>query len=187
MTQPTVTEVLRAFSGFDKVSLAVLDKAAARGTTVHAICAEIAQGTWIPDDFTREDLRGYVRSFLKWKEYQVNKFLVIEKRYYNECLGYSGKIDFLIEGSDKKKYLVDLKTSHSPNKTYPVQMAAYTDLLRRDGIQTEAALIIYLDKEGGFPEIHYLDDLSEEWDIFKCALECYVYFKKPSIAKKDLV
>lgn len=178
MQVPRVTEILRAFSSYDQVPTNVLEKAAARGTTVHSICAGIAKGNWIPDGMIGEDLLGYVDSFRKWADAQVDKFIVIEKRYIDTELKYSGQLDFVILCSKGDLYLVDLKTSSRPQKTYPIQMAAYDRLLKNHKITVKGAMLVYLDKQGEFPEIHLLEDMSDELRVFLCALDCWHYFNK---------
>src|SRR4051812_22392174 len=123
MDVPRVTEILRAYTNYDQVPKDILEKAAARGTTVHALCAGFAKGNWIPDGMISDEHIGYVNSFKKWTESQVKKFVIIEKRFTDEQLKYSGQLDFVIVGSDDELYLIDLKTSSRSQKTYPVQMA----------------------------------------------------------------
>lgn len=175
---PRVTEVLRPFTSYHQVPKDVLEKAAAKGTSVHALCADIAKGNWIPESMIDEELKGYIQSFKKWSEAQVKKFVIIEQRYSEEDLKYNGQVDFVIVGSDDELYLVDLKTGSSPQKTYPVQMAAYNHLLRRHQVNVKGAMLVYLDKDGDFPDIDFLDDMNEEFSVFLCALECYNYFKR---------
>ncbi len=125
-----------------------------------------------------EEYLGYVTSFRKWAEAQVDKFIIIEKRYIDSELQYSGQMDFVVLGSDGELYLVDLKTSSRPQKTYAIQMAAYDRLLRNHKIAVKGAMIVYLDKNGEFPEIHLLEDMNEELHIFLSALDCWHYFNK---------
>ncbi len=174
---PRVTEILRPFTSYDQVPANILERAAARGTSVHALCAGIAKGNWIPDGMIGEELIGYVKSFRQWSEAQVKNFKIVEKRYTELGDTYSGQLDFVVEGTDHKTYLVDLKTSAKPQKTYPIQMAAYSMLLRQNGIWVDGAMLVYLNKEGEFPNIHLLHDLTEEYSVFQSALECYQYFK----------
>jgi PD-(D/E)XK nuclease superfamily protein len=178
MEVPRVTEILRAYTSYDQVPKDILEKAAARGTTVHALCAGLAKGNWIPDGMIGEEHIGYVNSFKKWSEAQVKKFMIIEKRYTDDDLSYSGQLDFVIVGSDDQLYLVDLKTSSRPQKTYPVQMAAYNSLLKNNQVNVKGAMLVYLDKNGEFPEIHYMEDMSEEFRVFISALQCWHYFNK---------
>lgn len=178
MEFPRVTEVLRPFTNFTGVSQVVLDRAAARGTTVHALCAGIAKDVWVPDSMIQEELVGYVNSFRQWVAAQVEKFIVIEKRYIDENFGYTGQLDFVVLGKDKKIYLVDIKTSARPQKTYPVQMAAYKQLLAKHNVPIEGVMLVYLDKDGDFPNISTYDNLEEEWAVFRGALDCWKYFNK---------
>jgi len=94
MKHPRVTEILKNFTNYEHIPQQILGRAAARGTSVHALCAGIAQGAWIPDGMIDEELVGYVNSFKKWSEVQVKSFLIIEERYTNEELKYSGQVDF---------------------------------------------------------------------------------------------
>lgn len=176
---PRVTEILRPFTSFDQVPKDILERASARGTSVHALCAGIAKGNWIPDGMIGEELIGYVNSFRKWQEAQLKRFVIIEKRYTDTNDQYSGQLDFVVECTDGKFYLVDLKTSVTHQKTYPIQMAAYNSLLIQNNIYVSGAMLVYLDKTGEFPDIDLLDneDLEEKFYVFSAALHCYKYFK----------
>ena len=186
MDYPRVTEILRAYTSYDQVPVDVLQRAAARGTTVHALCAGIAKGNWIPDGMIGEELLGYVNSFKQWAQAQVEKFVIIEKRYVDHDLKYSGQLDFVVEGKDGKLYLVDLKTSANPQQTYPLQMAAYDSLLKKNGIEIHAAMIVYLNKNGEFPNIHFIEDLRREFSVFISAIYCWNYFNQRKIdARRD--
>jgi hypothetical protein len=181
---PRVTEILKPFTGIDFIPKDVLEKAAARGTSVHALCAGIAKGAWIPDGMIGENLLGYVNSFKLWSEAQVDKFVTIEKRFTDEDLKFTGQLDFVILGKDGNLYLVDLKTSASHQKSYPIQMAAYDYLLEKHKIKVKGAMLVYLNKDGEFPNIHYLEDMQEERSVFMGALTCWHYFHKRKI-KQD--
>lgn len=186
MEYPRVTEVLRPFTSYDSVPQDILKRAAARGTSVHAICAGLAKGAWIPDAMIPEDLVGYVTSFRLWADAQVKSFEIIEKRYIDEQLLYTGQLDFVVKGTDGELYLVDLKTSARPQKTYPVQMAAYDCLLRGDGTRVKGAMLVYLKKDGDFPDVDLIEDLTEELDVFLYALHCWKFFnrRKPHVRKQ---
>lgn len=184
MEFPRVTQILRYFTSYEHVPAATLERAASRGTSVHAICAGLAKGAWISDDMIKEELLGYIQSFRLWKNSQVKEFIVVEKRYTDKDMEYSGQVDFVIKGVDEQLYLVDLKTSAKPQKTYPIQMAAYDLLLNLHDIKVIGAMLVYLNKNGEFPDIHLLDDMTEEISVFKSALECYKYFNKRKYGKQ---
>lgn len=175
---PRVTEILRPFTNFDFVPKKILDNAKTRGTSVHALCAGIAKGAWVPDSMIAEDLRGYVESFKKWSDAQVSKFVVIEQRFVDEHLKYTGQVDFVVVGKDDELYLVDIKTGVTPQKTYQLQIAAYENMLTKHHIQVKGALLVYLNKDGEFPEVDLIEDFMERFHIFLSALDCYNFFKR---------
>jgi PD-(D/E)XK nuclease superfamily len=178
MDLPRVTQILSPFTSFDKVPSEILHKAATRGTSVHALCAAIAKDAWVPDGMVEEEYKGYIASFRSWAETQVEKFVIIERRFGDEALGFTGQVDFVILGKDGELYLVDLKTSSTHYKTYPVQMAAYHQLLRENNIDTRGSFLVYLDKEGAFPDIDFIEDHEEGYNVFLSALDCYKYFNR---------
>lgn len=182
MSIPRVTEILKCFTGYEYVPTQILERAATRGTKVHVLCAAIANGVWVPDSMIDETHRGYVESFRKWMNESVSQFVVVEKRYTDKEEMFSGQVDFVVKGADNKFYLVDIKTSAKPQKSHPVQMAAYTNLLAQNCIPIEGAILVYLDKDGDYPKLNYLADMNEEWKVFLSALECYNYFNR---GKKD--
>lgn len=178
MDLPRVTEILKPFSGIEYVKPDVLKNAAARGTQVHSYCAAIAKDAWLPESMIDEELKGYVQSFRLWKDAQVKKILLVEKRFQDEHNGFTGQLDFVILGADDELYLVDLKTSARPQKTYPVQMAAYKHLLELNKVRIKAALLVYLDKAGELPDVARYDELDDETQVFFSALDCYNFFNR---------
>ncbi len=178
MKTPRVTEILNYFTSYDKVPRDILKNAAARGTAVHALCAGIAKGNWIPETMINEEHLPYVKSFKLWHEAQIQEYKIIEQRYTHPDLNFSGQMDFVAVGNNGETYLIDLKTSAAPQKTYPLQMAAYDSLLRSHGITVKGAMIVYLSKKAEFPEIHYLEGMEEEFHVFLSALDCWNYFHK---------
>lgn len=179
---PRVTEILKAYSPYTGVPPMILERAAARGTKVHKLCETIADGGWMPDAMISDECRPYVDSFRQWVAKEVKEYLVIEKRMQDDELGYTGQIDFVIRGNDDEVYLADLKTSYKPQKTYPIQMSAYENLLRREGINVKSALLVYLSKEGKYPVIDTVDDFPAKFKIFTNALENYYYFNPKEAA-----
>lgn len=181
MEYPRVTEILRPYTEYSSVPTDILQRAAERGTSVHAICAGLAKGAWIPDGMIKQEYFGYVQSYRRWAEAQCKAFPIVEMRMQDETLGYTGQIDLVAKMHDDELYLVDLKTSARPQKTYPIQMAAYRNLLQGEGIHVKAALLVYLQRDGEFPEIDMHEDLSREFTVFQNALHCWQYFNQRKI------
>lgn len=175
---PRVTEILNCFTKYDSVPQDILKNAAARGTQIHAICAGLAKGAWIPDGAIKEEHLPYVESFRAWSEKEVETYDIIETRFIDDELGYTGQVDFVIKARDGNVYLVDIKTSSKPNKTHPVQMAAYKTLLAKSKIDIKGAFLVYLSKESEYPQVQYLENMEHEQAVFMSALHCYNYFNK---------
>lgn len=185
MDYPRVTEILRYFTGYEHVPAQVLDRAAARGSSVHAICAGIAKGAWIPDGMIDENLLGYVNSFRDWEKKTVQQFSIVEKRFFDDEKKFSGQIDMVIRGLDGLCWLVDLKTSKVPHKTHPVQMAAYKELLKKSGTEIVGAQLVYLNADGTPPHVVTLNNLDEARRTFEAALFCWNYFNKGKKSAKQ--
>jgi hypothetical protein len=180
LAYPRVTEILKAYSNFQYVPSHILENAASRGTTVHAICAGLAKGAWIPDGSIKDEHLGYINSFKIWAEDNVKKYIVIEKRFEDDQRKFTGQVDFVVLDKQNERYLVDIKTSAKENPTYPLQMAAYDHLLCRHDIYAAGAILVYLDKDGNAPKVNNipLDELKESFKIFDCALTCWHHFNK---------
>lgn len=186
MSLPRVTEILKPFTGIEFVPKDILANSAARGTKVHGYCAGIARGAWVPHSSIDDALLGYVKSFERWADAQVKNFQIIETRYEHEDLGYTGQVDFVVTGFDEHLYLVDIKTSAKPRKTYPLQLAAYQMLLAWHDIIVQGAMLVFLQQNGDLPEIALYDDLMEQREVFQGALKCHKYFhtEKKTCPKK---
>lgn len=173
---PRVTEVLRPYATYHGVPTHILENAATRGAAVHAICADIADNSWVPESCICEAYNGYVKSFIAWKDAQVQDFRIIEQRFTDDAMRFSGQVDFVIMGTDAKPYLVDLKTSVKPQRTYPLQLAAYRHLLSLKNHHVEGCMLVYLNRNGDFPDVMLIHDTSKEFDAFTGALKCWHYF-----------
>lgn len=178
MDVPRVTEILKYYNSYGAVAKDVLLRAAERGTRVHSICAGISKDNWIPDSMIEEECLGFVNSFKKWVQNDVKEFIVTEQRYYDGYLGFTGQVDYVVLGYDNERYLIDIKTTSRPHKLYPLQMAAYEYLLRRNAMRVKGTKLVYLNRNGEYPCVHYLEDMSEELSVFMGALDVWKYLNK---------
>lgn len=183
MTLPRVTEVLKPYSGFVHVEETILQRACERGSKVHALCSAIAGGAWVSIESISDELRGYVRSFQSWFDSFVSSVVINEERFEHVDYKYSGQVDLVVIGKDSQLYLIDLKTSAKPQKTYRVQLGAYRELMRDHDILVEACKIVYLNKDGAAPIVETLINTDSEERAFRCALECWYYFNKKEVKK----
>ena len=129
---PSVTEVLSPYSGYDKIPPWNLEKAAERGTIVHAHCAAIALGRWAPPP--KEEYRGYVQSGRLWIEAYVDEALLVEEELEDPVLGYCGHPDLIIRSKKLGGVILpDLKTPvQLHRKVWGSQLAAYERLASAD-------------------------------------------------------
>lgn len=184
MIYPRVTEVLAAYGNYDKIPSSILVPKANIGNTVHALCAGISKGAWIPEGMIAEECLGYVQSFKLWHDDFVHETEIIEQRYNDETEGYTGQIDQVITAKDTYRYLVDLKTTARQMKTHPVQVAAYERLLKCNGITVHGAILLYLQKDGSMPKFLQLNNLEQERHVFSAALICWRYFNARKLCTK---
>lgn len=173
-----MTEVLRPFSGLDKVDKYVLENAAVRGTKVHVICDAIMQGIGIPD--VPEELKGYIESFETWA--CGKDFVKKPPRMYCDTLGITGEIDGIYQSPIVEGVLVrtestlfDLKTPSRESKTWALQLSAYHYLARLNGHQIDKIESVRLRKDGKEAVVHNYDP-AVCLPIFKCCLCAYRFF-----------
>jgi hypothetical protein len=88
------------------------DKAAARGTEVHAIAEAMSRGE---NPEVPEELQGYVDAAKKFREeYPDMKFIYTEATVYNPDARTMGTTDAIVE-LDGKRYVLDYKTNKNAN------------------------------------------------------------------------
>ena len=137
----------------------VLQRKADLGSSVHAAIAAHCKNEslgWL-DAPKNEREERYFESYLKWeKEMKLNP-ISTEKRFYNEAMKLTGRIDmFGSFGEDDKCYLIDFKCTVSPDPVkWPIQGALYHLLTRTELIDVEkTALFVQLDPKGDLPKVH---------------------------------
>ena len=177
MKLPSVTTVLSPFSDFSMIRPDVLQRAAERGTRVHAACAAftsgqfawgLEQGDW-----------PFFDSFSIWATEVDPLFLSIEQEFVDEKLGYMGHPDTIIRyPGDKGLTVIDYKTPLSVSKTWLPQIAAYAHLARNYGYDVKRGLALRLKKHGGRPIVTEVDIDGEPWAAFLNALGAYRYFQR---------
>lgn len=182
---PRVTEIIKPYTSIEYIPKDKLENAAKRGQYVHTICAAIAKGAWVPLEELNQSWVGYIQSFLKWQEKNVAYYEIIEKRYADLVEGFTGQIDAIIINLSAERILVDYKTSATKQKTYPIQMAAYYDLLYSNDIFIDKIMLLYLDKNGNEPKVEVVENYVEGIQVFHCMLTCWKYFNKKR-KKKDV-
>jgi hypothetical protein len=118
---PSVTGVIEA-AGLHAGSQWYTEESRIRGTRVHRACLDVD----LMGDHGEIQYRGYVESYLRWREMMKPTWVTLEQPRYSRDLALAGTADRLgvIAGVP---CVVDLKTG-GKEKWHPVQLAYY-DLL----------------------------------------------------------
>lgn len=142
---PSVTEVLRPFID-DRF---FTEEGRERGSAVHdAIHAYLTGEYALP---LPEWWQAYFDSFKTWAEDFQPKPIMCETRLIDPKLKYCGMFDTLavVEKTGEGLGIVDWKTGQAKTKLHQIQIAAYRNLLKVNGIETQFAGILRLREFGG--------------------------------------
>ena len=127
------------------------DKAAIRGTEVHALAEKYISGEEIE---VPEELMPYVRGYAEFIETWDPKSLHEELMVASRTHGYAGRLDSIQDIPDLGVCLVDYKTSNGVYGEYVLQCAAYryAEVMVVDGVEqpmlpVERVLILHIQKD----------------------------------------
>ncbi len=181
----SVTQVLAPFINFDNVPEHVLTRATERGSKVHAICAAICQGLWIPP--IPPECAGYIASFQTWFDQYVEEVIFVEKELVDPVYGYLGHPDFYGKLKGIGYALLDWKTPITLYKQWKVQLSAYKRLLEINKKQIreykfvraiDVVASLQLDPQGGIPKMERYENSVEDLNVFFGLLNAHNYFAK---------
>jgi hypothetical protein len=173
---PSVTTVLSVFSDFSKIRPDILERAAARGTAVHRICAAIATGLHVPA--ISEEIEGFIASFRQWFN-NVEAVLLVEQRLQDPVFMYHGTPDLVVRlQGDLAPRLIDLKTPASLGKLWAAQIAAYCRLFYvHTGQECQHSGTLRLRRDGRPPIFDECRHTAHDLQAFLAALTAYRNFK----------
>lgn len=157
------------------------DEAAKIGTLAHAMIQadlqdeEIDAAQYSPIQISLAE--NAVLSFFEWKKRHDIQPIHCEVPFTSDKMRYGGTIDCycLLDG---KPTLLDFKTGKAIYEEYFVQLAAYAELLRENGLPVEETRILRVgrDETEGFEE-RSVSDTRKWFSIFQNLLNVY-YLKK---------
>ena len=170
---PSVTQVMSPWTGQALAAIPekTLAAAADRGTAVHDVCGRIALGEFIIGIDVGQE--GYVRSFEKWFSTQVQETVLVERRLYDEGLCFHGKPDLIVRLVDGRLALVDLKTPVAHQRSWAMQLAAYTRLADINGYHVDVAGTLRLDPACKTPKMKWYEDSGPDLAAFLSALSVW--------------
>lgn len=179
------------------VPLETLANACIRGQKVHDYCTAWIKHLWITD--IEPEYEPYFKAFTDWACENIFEGLYAGVRLYDDERRFTGEFDLIVKMKNGVTALLDIKTSSSKSKAWPVQLAAYSHLCKQNGYEFEKIYNIHLKKthaplyeenEGKKVAISpaviktcviEYDDLSHFWEIFSSALQCYDYFHRKEV------
>jgi len=171
---PSVTEILSPYID----SQWFTDESRERGEAVHAAAAAYLQGLFVPP--LKPEWKGYFESFKKWSDI-IDEVILTEERLTDTAMGFTGQPDMIIRIKGDTGYsLPDIKTGQSKLKVWEIQSAAYRHLAKTvKGIDTIRGFPVRPkpDGSGVLPVGDYARNYTNDFNIFRSALNCQRYFK----------
>ncbi len=197
---PRVSEIIgkQNADALRGISLEVLANAAFRGTKIHSYCTSWARSLWI--DEIEPEYQPYYDAFVQWAEEHVEEVIHSSVRLYDDELRFTGEFDMIVKMKESKEMvLIDIKTSASTSKAWPLQLAAYGHLCNQNDYHFDRIMNVHLKKtktavfdenEGekvlvSPPQVRVCikdhGDPKPYWEIFSSALKCYDYFDRKEV------
>lgn len=179
------------------VPIETLANACIRGTKVHDYCTAWMKNLWVSD--IEKEYQPYFDAFTKWASENVKCSLHTGIRLYDDVKRFTGEFDMIVQMADDRIVLLDIKTSASKSKAWPIQLAAYDHLCKINGYKFDGVLNLHLKKvrAAAFEEKEeekvqvspphikactvWYEDISPYWEIFASSLKCYDYFDRKEV------
>ena len=182
----SVTQVLKPISELEygEIREDVLENAAERGTAIH-FALELYNEFGVEE--IDEEYRGYLeayKSFLRTYHYQP----IHNERQVVSELGYAGTVDCVAKVNGIVT-VVDYKTTSKLNpRKVGLQLAAYRQALKEEGIDTELGAVLQLKKDGKYKFLMYdSNQLDEHFKYFKLLLDAQKVIKYYALKENILI
>lgn len=162
----------------------VRDEAADIGSEIHDLIHKyIKFGRDVTGNLRPEVENGFL-AFLEWESRHKVEWHKTEMRVTSRIHGFAGTLDAICsmrpnpESAERKKYLIDFKSSKGFYDGFDMQLAAYRVGAAEAGDQTEGCGILRLDKVTGLPEWKDYTDKQEQAEAAFLALLRFYYLQK---------
>lgn len=162
----------------------VRNEAADIGSEIHDLIHKyIKFGRDVTGNIRPEVANGFL-AFLEWESRHKVEWHKTEMRVTSRVHGFAGTLDATCslcpnpESSERKKYLIDFKSSKGFYDGFDMQLAAYRVGAAELGEQTEGCGILRLDKETGIPEWKDYTDKQNNAEAAFLALLRFYYLQK---------
>jgi hypothetical protein len=178
---PSVSDIIRPYIDTKWFT----DESRVKGTCIHACCASYIQGLYFPK--LKSEYQGYMDSFKKWADKNIEDVILVEERLVDEDSGYCGQLDCVLRLKEHEKlFIVDLKTGKAMQRSHKLQLAAYLwlyalsdvgDIPKRDvAFDAYHCITLRIKSNGtGCLAARFLDN-QYNFDIFKGMLSAHKFF-----------
>ena len=166
ITIPSVTQILKS-AGITGNNSFYTEEARNRGTSIHSLCEEYANGNEISIEGEYQPyLKAFADWFLKNSVETISTEIIVDNTI--DGFRYAGKYDLLAK-INKKNVLVDIKTGVYA-KWHTIQIAGYAL-----AVKPALCLVLYIKKDGSYKECYLTPaELLRGITDFKRALKaCY--------------
>ena len=141
-----------------------------RGSTVHSIVESWKQTkkhlTTIPDQF-----KGYAEAFYKFVQTNHVEIQEHERTVVSKVYKFAGTLDILSRlNSNKKLMIIDVKTGKGLYPEVELQLSAYRQALKEDGIDADMAALLLME-DGTYQFAEYKTDRLDQF------LACYTLWR----------
>lgn len=164
--------------------LRFLDRAASRGTDVHALAEAYAKTGTMPQ--WAEEISGYVEALRRFYDEHQPVPLLVEHTVFNTKVGYAGSFDLLctLPAFGESVVILDYKTSKAVYPDVAAQLAAYAHATEYvDGNEmkllppVERGVVVRFAADGQYQVVEC--DISAGWEYFKAVRAVFNIPTKP--------
>ena len=170
---PSVTQVLQPLQDFSMITPAVLEHARNRGVAVHR-CVQLDIKNDLVEESVSPEIAGYLAAWRKFRsECQIAEadFGEPERPLFHPALKFAGTPDVPLYLNGRWAVL-DIKTAAGLGSTWPIQTAAYQELINVNTKKLEHIIrdrySLRLREDGAYRLEQYKD--RGDWGVFQAAL-----------------
>ena len=127
-----VTSMLKGMEDLSSIPPAILARKAALGTAVH-YATELDDQGQLDEDTVHEEVLGYLNGWRLFKREHEVEFISIEQKLAHRRMRYAGTVDRVMK-VDSERGVWDIKTRLEIPPVVGIQLAAYNELVRENGI-----------------------------------------------------
>ncbi|MGB8422232.1 hypothetical protein [Paraburkholderia sp.] len=159
---PGVTSLLAPLVDYSMISREVMERAQQLGTAVHRM-TELHDNDDLDEDSLSDELRPYLDGWKKFRAECQFEPITIEKKLYHPMFRYAGTSDRtgMVKG---RLAVIDIKKMMTLGPVIGVQLAAYQELHKADGLAVVDRYALGLRPDGSYRLQPYRDML--DWQCF---------------------